>query len=98
MQSDDRDRHIPNRADDPVPILFWEPLEFVLGVSVLGLGIAVNLWLTGALLSILILWLMKRLKRGTKRGAAQHALWASGMQIDRAMGAFPPSWENEFME
>ncbi len=39
MQSDDRDRHIPNRADDPVPILFWEPLEFVLGVSVLGLGL-----------------------------------------------------------
>lgn len=98
MQPDDLDRHIPSRADDPVPILFWEPLEFVLGVSVLGIGIALNLWFTGALLSVGLLWTMKRLRRGAKRGAAQHALWSAGMQIDRSMGVFPAAWENEFLE
>lgn len=98
MADEGRDRHIPGRADDPIPILFWEPLEFILAVAILGIAIAMNLWVAGGVMAYALLWIMKRLKRGAKRGAAQHALWTTGAIIDRHMTLFPPAYINELIE
>ncbi len=94
----DSERHIPTRVDDPIPILSFEPLEFVLAVLFLGVGTVMNVMPIGAVGAGLILWLSRKLKRGAKRGAAQHALWSSGLSIDRAMKCFPEAWINDLVE
>ncbi|MDN5872952.1 MAG: type IV conjugative transfer system protein TraL [Sinobacteraceae bacterium] len=91
-------RHIPTRADDPVPMLFWDPFEFVLAISAFGLLMILANPLVGAAVAGFVLWGSKRLKRGAKRGAAQHACWAFGMMADKALSRFPPSHIREFIE
>lgn len=91
-------RYIPTRVDDPVPILFFEPIEFVLIVSIFGIGVAMGALVSGAALAIGVMWAIRKLKRGAKRGATQHALWSSGLKIDRGMSRFPPAWENDLIE
>lgn len=91
-------RYIPTRVDDPVPILFFEPIEFVLIVSIFGIGVAMGFMLAGFALSVGVMWAVRKLKRGAKRGATQHALWSSGLKIDRGMGRFSPAWDNDLIE
>ncbi len=85
--------------DKPVPILFWDPVEFVIAVSMVGFGVLVNLWVVGGLAGAAVLVLATKLKRGAKPGAVQHWLWAMGLQLDQSLAArFPPSWDNDFYE
>jgi type IV conjugative transfer system protein TraL len=93
-----KDRHIPSRADDPVPVLFWEPFEFILAVAAFGLLMILANPLIGLVVSYGVLWAAKRMKRGAKRGAAQHAMWAFGAMADRGMRYFPPAQVREFVE
>ncbi|MDP3139183.1 MAG: type IV conjugative transfer system protein TraL [Burkholderiaceae bacterium] len=89
----------PADIEEPTPILFWSPLEFILAISFLGLGIISNLWVIGLLGAAGILVGSKHLKRGAKRGGMQHLIWSLGLQIEPAMSnSFPPSWKNEFIE
>lgn len=94
----EHERRIPTRADDPIPLLFWEPFEFILAVTAFGgIMILVNP-IAAAVVSAFVLWGAKRLKRGAKRGASQHALWAFGAARDSGMSRFPHSTTTEFIE
>jgi hypothetical protein len=44
------------------------------------------------------LWGSSKLKRGSKRGAAQHAIWAFGLITDKGLSRFPPASIKEFIE
>jgi hypothetical protein len=83
----------------PIPIMFWEPLEFVMALSFMGFGIVSNLWILGMVAGTGILIGSRYLKRGSKRGAMQHYMWSLGLQLDQALSKiFKPSWINEFIE
>ncbi|MHB1666132.1 type IV conjugative transfer system protein TraL [Thiomonas sp.] len=90
---------IARDLDKPIPILFWDPVEFVIAVSMVGFGVLVNMWVIGMLAGAAVLVLSTKLKRGAKPGAVQHWLWSLGLQVDPALKQrFLPSWKNDFFE
>lgn len=89
---------MPQEVEAPIPILFWEPLEFILSVAMAGFGIIANAWVPGMIGATAVLIGSRYLKRGARKGAAQHILWAIGLQLDPALKRFPPSWANDFTE
>jgi hypothetical protein len=98
-QRNERDlRKIPLTADNPVPILFWEPVDFIVGMSIFGMGVAIHLFIFGCVGGWLALMIASRLRRGAKRGAAQHWLWFMGLTIDRALARLKlKSVNNDFI-
>jgi len=91
-------RRIPLTADNPVPILFWEPVDFIAGMSIFGMGVALHMFLFGAVGGALTLMVASKLRQGAKRGAAQHWLWFMGMNIDRALGRMKlRAWDSDFI-
>lgn len=91
-------RKIPLTADNPVPILFWEPVDFIAGMSIFGMGVALKMFLFGVVGGAAVLMVATKLRQGAKRGAAQHGLWDMGMNIDRALLRLKlRSWDNEFI-
>lgn len=89
---------MPVDIEEPTPILFWSPLEFVVAVSLAGFGIVAGASTLGMLVAGGVLVAARKLKRGARRGAAQHFLWAIGLQVDPALNRFPPAWENDYTE
>lgn len=78
-------RKIPLSADHPVPIMFWDPVDFIAGIAVFGMGVALNLFLFGMIGGVVTLMIATRLRKGAKRGAAQHWLWYMGLGVDRSL-------------
>ena len=96
---DQQSHVIPFDLESPVPIMFWEPLEFVLAISLMGFGSVANVWLIGVTGGVAVLMGARYLKRGAKRGAMQHLMWAYGLQLDSALTKkFKPSWLNDFIQ
>lgn len=89
---------MPVEIEEPTPILFWSPLEFVVAVSLAGFGIIAGFSTFGMLIAMGVLVGSRKLKRGARRGAAQHFLWAIGLQVDPALRCFPAAWVNDFTE
>lgn len=90
---------VPYDLEAPIPIMFWEPLEFVLAICLMGFGIIAHLWVFGLLAGAGVLLGSRYLKRGAKRGAMQHFLWAHGLQLDSGLAKkFKPAWLNDFIE
>jgi hypothetical protein len=96
----DRDLHkIARNVDAPVPVMFWDPVEFSIAISLMGFGVLANMWMLGMLGAIVVLSGSRKLKRGAKRGAVQHFIWAKGVQVDKALKVqFPPAWHSDFIE
>ncbi|KWU17814.1 type IV conjugative transfer system protein TraL [Burkholderia cenocepacia] len=96
----DQESHaVPFDLEAPIPIMFWDPLEFTLAICLMGFGIISHLWIFGLLGGGGVLIGARYLKRGSKRGAMQHFLWAHGLELDPALkGRFKPSWLNDFTE
>jgi hypothetical protein len=79
--------------------MFWDPLEFVLAITLIGFGIISRLWVLGLVAGIGVLYGARYLKRGSKRGAMQHFLWSHGLQMDAPLAKmFKPAWLNDFVE
>ena len=96
---DHESHNIPFDLEAPVPIMFWEPLEFTIALTLLGLGVIANLWLFGVGGALVVLLGSRYLKRGAKRGTMQHFMWAHGLQVDVALATkFKPSWLNDFTQ
>jgi hypothetical protein len=92
-------RSIPVYADKVVPILFWEPVEFAIAMTLLMIGMFTHLFLLGALGAAGTLYGAAKLRKGAKRGATQHFLWASGLSVDNRLKRwFPPAHMNELIE
>lgn len=90
---------VPFNLEAPVPIMFWDPLEFTLALCLMGFGIISKLWLLGMVGGAGVLIGARYLKRGAKRGAMQHFLWAHGLQMDSSLQrTFKPAWLNDFVE
>lgn len=90
---------LAQNVDSPVPILFWEPVEFAIAVTLMGFGVISNLWVFGMLGAVGVLWGAKKLRRGAKRGAAQHWIWHNGLLLDSALARlFPAPWQTDYME
>lgn len=98
-QFDPQSHVVPHQLEDPIPIMFWDPLEFVLAISLMGFGTIMNMWMAGMAAGMGVLLGSRYLKRGAKRGAMQHMLWSMGLQLDKPIAKrFPPAWVNEFVE
>ena len=99
MEESQAFRLMPRHADDPVPLIFWSVQEFIVIIAILGVGFVMNVWGVGFLGSAAAVWGLRQLKRGAKRGAAQHWIWRKGVNLDRALSATaPPPWTTEFIE
>lgn len=96
----DRDAHVMHYdLEAPVPIMFWDPLEFILALTLMGFGVITGIWVVGLVGGAGVLIGAKYLKRGAKRGAMQHFLWAHGLQMDPVLvKKFKPAWENDFFD
>ena len=96
---DQQSHMVPFDLEAPVPIMFWDPLEFVLSLSLMGFGMISNLWFLGMIAGVGVLFGARYLKRGAKRGAMQHFMWAHGLQLDPSLSKmFKPAWLNDFIE
>ena len=96
---DQQSHMVPFDLEAPVPIMFWDPLEFVLALSLMGFGMVSNLWLLGMVGGTFVLVGARYLKRGAKKGAMQHFMWSHGLQLDPALTKmFKPAWLNDFIE
>jgi hypothetical protein len=94
---DEQSHLVPYEIEDPIPILFWNPIEFILALMFAGFGVIVHLWIVGMAGAAAVLIGSRYLKRGAKRGAMQHFLWKHGLQVDSHLKTyFPPSWVNDF--
>lgn len=90
---------MPYDLEAPIPIMFWEPLEFILAICLMGFGIIAHLWVFGLVAGAGVLIGSRYLKRGSKRGAMQHFLWAHGLQADAALvKKFKPAWLNDYIQ
>lgn len=91
-------RRIPLKADNPVPILFWEPVDFIAGITIFGMGVALKMFLFGGIGCVLTLMIATKLRNGAKRGAAQHWLWYMGLNMDRALARLKlRAWDTDFI-
>lgn len=91
-------RKIPVTADNPVPIMFWEPVDFIAALAIFGMGVAMKMFLFGAVASVATLIVASNLRKGAKRGAAQHWLWAMGLNIDKSLARLKvKAWNNDFI-
>jgi TraL protein len=91
-------RRIPLKADNPVPIMFWEPVDFIAGISVLGMGIALKMFVFGVIGCCVTLMIASKLRNGAKRGAAQHWFWYMGLNLDTALKRLKlRSWDSDFI-
>lgn len=102
MSSDQRNeralRKIPLSSDNPVPILFWEPGDFIAALSIFGMGVTLKLFMFGLVGGALTLMIASRLRQGAKRGAAQHWLWFMGLNVDRALKRMKMrAWDSDFI-
>ena len=79
-------------------MLFWDPFEFILAISAFGFLMILANPMVGLLAAGVVLWGGKKLKRGAKKGAAQHALWGFGVLSDSGMSNFPSPTLTEFIE
>jgi hypothetical protein len=100
MSAPDQDSHVvPFDLEAPVPVMFWDPLEFILAVILMGFGMLANMWALGLLAGAGVLIGSRYLKRGAKRGTMQHFMWAYGLQLDASLTKqFRPAWLNDFIE
>lgn len=94
------EKHVmPYDLEAPIPIMFWEPLEFILAICLMGFGIVAHVWVIGLLGGAGVLIGSRYLKRGAKRGAMQHFLWGHGLQLDNPLNKkFKPAWLNDYIE
>lgn len=98
MSFDEEAHVVPEKLEDPIPILFWSPMEFTLAISFMGFGLVMNLWFVGMFMGIGVLIGSRYLSRGAKRGNVQHLIWALGLNIDKFLkDQFPDPWENDFI-
>ena len=98
-QFDPQSHVVPHDLEDPIPIMFWQPLEFVLAIALMGFGVIMSVWVFGLIGGMGVLLGSRYLKRGAKRGTMQHLLWATGLQLDKSLvRRFPPPWVNDFIE
>ena len=100
MSEFDQKAHIVrHKLEDPVPILFWEPLEFIMAFALFGIGLVMGMWIIGMIGCFAVLIGSRYLRRGMKRGAVQHFLWSLGLPADKALSTkFPPVWVNDLVE
>lgn len=71
-------RRIYKDLDAPVPILFVDPMIFMMLILSVGIGIVAKQLLLGLVLATFVMWLGKIMSRGTKRGQAKHTAWRMG--------------------
>lgn len=94
-----KNHRVPSGLDAPIPILFWEPMEFTMAIIALGLGVVMHMMFLGIALAAIVLVVSRRMRRGAKRGAVPHSIWYTGLDVDPALkNWFPPSWKNDFVE
>lgn len=72
------ERIVLRGLDEPVPILFWTPMEFIMMVMILGVAIVAKQLLFGMIGAYVCLKVSRRLGRGAKKGQSKHALWRLG--------------------
>lgn len=76
---------IPRGLDRPVPILFWDPVEFIMAVILLGVGVILKMLLVGFGGAAVVMIYSSKVKRRGKRGTGIHALWRLGFPMDSAL-------------
>ena len=75
--------YIAKDIDKPIPIFFFDPVDFVLIIMAIGIGIIFKIPLIGFILAYFVFKLSKFMKKGAKRGAMAHAMWRFGIIGDK---------------
>ena len=73
---------IPRGMDRPVPILLWDPAEFIVALMLIGIGVVMKMLVIGLLGAVAVMLYSIKIKRRGKRGTALHFMWRMGYLID----------------
>lgn len=96
---DEQSHSFASGIELPIPIMFWEPMEFIMGISLMGFGLIINLWVFGMVSGMAVLLGSRYLKRGAKPGSTQHLMWSLGLIMDQPLKKqFPEPWKRDFTE
>lgn len=86
--------HIPRGLDRPVPILLWEPVEFVVAIMLLGVGVILKMIIIGFGGAIAVMYYSTKVKRRGKRGMGIHLMWRLGIFSDKSLKKYAPHPSN----
>ena len=81
---------VPAEVDHPIPIFAWDVVEIVVAVLMFGVFIILGYFLFGMVAAMVTLSMAKKLKKGAKRGQAQHLIWRAGLVIDQPLKRHAP--------
>lgn len=86
--------------ESPIPIMFWEPLEFILAIGLLGMFMILNLFTVGLVACVIVLKYSSKFKAGEKKGSLNHGLWRYGLhQVSSEISTrYPKPWVLEFKQ
>lgn len=82
---------IPRGLDRPVPILLWEPTEFVVAILLLGVGVILKMLVIGVGGAAGVMYYSSKVKRRGKRGMGMHLLWRLGFVADKGLKKYAPA-------
>ena len=86
--SNENQYQIARGVDDPIPIFFFDPVDFILIITFFGLGIVMKQLIVGIVLAYSVFKLSKIMRKGAKRGVMPHTLWKLGLMQDKGMKRF----------
>lgn len=100
MEIDEAAHVIYMDHEEPIPIVFWSPMEFSVAMAFLGLFITFGELMVGLVAAAFVLMSCKYFRKGLKRGQAQHFLWSLGPAAfgDRLGNRFPNGDVQEYIE
>lgn len=91
--SDDVSHYIPRRLDDPPKLLFFDQDVGMIGVLVMGVGVAVGFPLIGLAMGVMVGFFLNKLKAGGHPGMTAHlGYWVTGIPAPKSL---PPSHVRE---
>ena len=88
--SESNSNYIAKGLDDPVPIFFFDPVDFILILIAFGLGIVIQRLEIGIVLAWGVMKLAKVMRKGAKRGVMNHSLWRIGIISDKNLSRYDP--------
>lgn len=88
--SEQNQTYLAKGLDDPIPIFFFDPVDFVLITTFFGIGVVMKEMLVGIFLAWGVMKLSKIMRKGAKRGVMAHTLWRLGLMGDKHLTRYDP--------
>lgn len=70
---------MPKYVDAQIQILWWEADEFLIAMTVIGVGLMLHVFIYPLIFLFFVMPVITKMKREALEGTAMHALYATGL-------------------